>query len=387
MSMLSKLAARAIKSMTADEAETLAAKKVAKRAAPAVKKTAAKPAAKKSLAAQPRRVFEEFGVKVRDIPETAKRAPVREVKASAVKPAEVSLEDYVGRPFITTMADRSAAQSQLTGVGRTKFDEPVELLGGQDFMLDPTSSGLVWASHPAVVKQMLEQARVLEKEYGKKPLYLPFRMSGSGSDFSNMTGETMMSFAVKNMGKKAQKTLDKTLREEVPGLQDFKGIGTAEGMQQYRDLPGRKRVQFAEIMDRFAPEGGLTMGQTRLAIADPTQLDAPKFQLQNVGEVDTARDMLLGTGHPAYAGGLYGAPEGRLREDVNVAELLPALAERYRIDDPSSYAGSPTKLSPEEIASSKRKRMDLGQLLRTTVQSGFLDEPTYEAFLKRRSGR
>ena len=49
MSVLSKLASKAIKSLVADEAEALAVKKVAKRAAPAVKKAAAK----KPLAVKP----------------------------------------------------------------------------------------------------------------------------------------------------------------------------------------------------------------------------------------------------------------------------------------------------------------------------------------------
>jgi len=60
---------------------------------------------------------------------------------------EVSLADFEGRPFITSMSDRTAAGGDLLGVNDVMFKRPVHLYGGQDYMFNNPNQ--VWASAPA----------------------------------------------------------------------------------------------------------------------------------------------------------------------------------------------------------------------------------------------
>lgn len=330
----------------------------------------------------------EFDVKVRDKPATEATRGLYEEKTGVQQPSEISIQNLIGRPFITSMADRTAAMRRLLGVNNTIFNDPVDLLGGQDFMFDPTTQGLVWASEPGVVSNLRNMARVLADKYGSNPLYLPFRMGGSGSDFSTMTGETMMRYAAENMGKRDIARANAMLQGALPWKDKFAGIETPLGVEQYRNLPGKYRVELARMMGGMAPQGGLTIGQTRLLIADPRQIDAPKFAVQNVGEIDPYADTVLGSGHPAFFGGLKGQGLGTLaEEDINVMELLPELAERFRVAEPDIFAGSPTKLTPEEAAIHGASRMDPGYLLRTVPQSGVIDESIVEQILRRRRER
>lgn len=330
----------------------------------------------------------EFDVKVRDKPATEATRGLYEEKKGVQQPPELSVENLIGRPFITSMADRTAAMRRLLGVNNTIFDTPVELLGGQDFMFDPTTQNLVWASEPGVVSNLRNMARVLADKYGTNPLYLPFRMGGSGSDFSTMTGETMMRYAADNMSKRDIASANKALQGSLPWKEKFAGIETPLGVEQYRNLPGKYRVDFARMLGNMAPQGGLTIGQTRLLIADPRQIDAPKFAVQNVGEIDPYAETVLGSGHPSFFGGLQGRGLGTLAEpDINVMELLPELAKRFRVTEPDLFSGSPTKLTPEEAAIHGASRMDPGYLLRTVPQSGVIDEEVVEELLRRRRER
>ena len=57
---------------------------------------------------------------------------------------KVSLVDYEGRPFITSMSDRTAAGGELVNINDVSLNRPVGLLGGQDYMFN--NPGQVWAS-------------------------------------------------------------------------------------------------------------------------------------------------------------------------------------------------------------------------------------------------
>jgi hypothetical protein len=254
------------------------------------------------------------------------------------KPDKVSLGDYEGRPFIISMADRSAAGDRITGIGNKDLNLPVELQGGQDFMFSPTTGGLVWASEASPVSNIMNLARQLHETTGEKPLYLPFRMGGEGSDFATMTGETMMSYADAALGKSDKTDMNRLIEKYIP---DFAGISDPEGYRQFADLSGAKRKQLQlDLSNTFGEEGGgLTLPMTRAMIADPAQLDKPSFFLQNVGEIDPTADVVTSTGHRTYSRGVPGRGLGVLGEDVNVAQLLPELSKIYQIGDPREFRG------------------------------------------------
>jgi hypothetical protein len=250
----------------------------------------------------------------------------------------VSLADYEGRPFIISMADRSAAGDRITGIGNTDLNLPVDLQGGQDFMFSPTTGGLVWASEASPVSNIMNLARQLYEATGEKPLYLPYRMGGEGSDFATMTGETMMSYADAALGKSDKNDMNRLIKKYIP---DFAGISDPKGQQQFADLTGAKRKQLQlDLSNTFGEEGGgLTLPMTRAMIADPAQLDKPSFFLQNVGEIDPTADIVTSTGHRTYSRGVPGRGLGVLGDDINAAQLLPELSKIYQIGDPREFRG------------------------------------------------
>jgi hypothetical protein len=315
-----------------------AATKTAKKATPPMKVTPkAKPAA-------PAKAFADinpdlYGLrKTKDLPRL-QASPVKTERFRAVPtPDKVSLGDYEGRPFIISMADRSAAGDRITGVGDVDLNLPVDLQGGQDFMFSPTADDLVWASEASPASEILNLARQLYETTGEKPLYLPFRMGGEGSDFATMTGETMMSYADAALGKRDKADMDRLIQRYIP---DFAGISEPKGYQQFASLTGGKRKDLQELLgDTFGEEGGgLTLPMTRAMIADQTQLNKPSFFLQNVGEIDPTADVITSTGHRTYSRGVPGRGLGVLSGDINVAQLLPDISKTYQIGDPREFRG------------------------------------------------
>lgn len=297
-----------------------------------------------------------------------------------------SIFDFEGRPFMTTMSDRTAAGGLLTRINNTAFDQPIDLRGGQDYMFDPMNSGQVWASDPKVVSQMLEHAQSMRAATGQDPIHIPWRMSPSGGDYSTMTGEVMVSYAARNMSPSAMKAINKEIRETginvsvrtlKPGTTDeyisvsknisvpeFKGLDNPESIAQIRELSGNQRKAIQKILDKNRASGGLSYTEARLAVADPTQLNAMDAGLQNIGIVDTSRPIIQQSGHPTYAAGLPGEGIGRLNENIGIYELLPELA---------AFRGSTKKTSTAHINPIAPSQQDI-RALQMKPYTGILTE-------------
>ena len=242
----------------------------------------------------------------------------------------VSLADFEGRPFITSMSDRTAAGGRLVGIDDVNFNRPVELMGGQDYMFN--NPGQVWASAQGPVKQLLKQANAIKKATGEDPLYMPWRMAPTGGDFASMTGETMLSYADAAMGKGQKAALDKSIKNLIP---DWVGVSNPASVEQFRGAKDKTRKAIKKLMDvNFREEGGLNIGGARLAVSDPTQLNAQTGGVMNVGEIFSGRPMVMESGHPSYPRGVPGQGLGTLAEDRNIFELLPEVAKARGIPDP-----------------------------------------------------
>jgi len=245
---------------------------------------------------------------------------------------KVSLVDFEGYPFITSMADRTAAGGTLTGVNDVVLKRPINLQGGQDYMFE--NPGQVWASGEHPVRQLMMQANAMKEITGKDPLYMPWRMAPTGGDFAHMTGETMLSYAESNMGKGAKKSLDKQIKKLVP---DWKGIDSPESIDQYRELPDATRKALKQMMDvDFRDRGGLNIGQARLAVADPRQVNAPETNIMNVGKIFADRPIITKSGHVSYPHGVPGEGVGIIDQPRSVFELLPKVAAERKIPDVTS---------------------------------------------------
>ena len=278
----------------------------------------------------------------------------------------LTLSDLEGYPYLTTMSDRTAAGGQLVGIGDKSLAYPVNLTGGQDFMRDFTQNPNLWASGAGVVPKMVQAARELETEYGRQPVLMPWTMSPTGSDFAGMTGKTMFSYASENMPQTFKKEVDGYMKLHVP---NWKGIDNPESGAQFDALPDKSRKIVQRDMDTmFRNKGGTTLPQTRVAIADPSQLTSPVGGFKNVGLIDTSVDALAGAGNPTYPSALAGEYMGTLDTNVTAFDMNPNRYARARradgsfVEDPQGKDYLSTKTAP-------RRSMEVN------YYGGLIDEP------------
>jgi hypothetical protein len=252
-----------------------------------------------------------------------------QLNPNVVTPSTVTLDQFAGRPFITSMADRTAAGGKLVGIDNVQFNRPVEFLGGQDYMFN--NPGLVWSSGKTPANALMKYANEVKSATNQNPIYIPYRMAPTGGDFAQFTGETMLSYADAAMGKTQKKQLDRSIKKFIP---TWSGVSDPASVQQFRDAPDKTRKAIKAMMDRdFRNEGGLNIGSARLAVSDPAQLAAQEGGIQNVGEI-FAGSPIIKSSHPAYPGGVQGKGIGTLAEDLNIFELLPEVVKARGIPDP-----------------------------------------------------
>jgi hypothetical protein len=240
---------------------------------------------------------------------------------------KIYLPDYEGYPLITSMADRSAGGTRLKGVNSVMFNRPVELPGGQEFMY----GDMAWASGINPVNQIMGDAVELKKKTGRDPLYAPWRMAPTGSDFAHMTGETMLAYAQSAMGKSQKKDLNNLVKKFIP---DWAGVDDPRSIEQFVYAPSKVRKSIQNAMDRdLRDAGSLGLGEARLAISDPAQINAPEGGLMHVAKIHADKPIIDTTGHASYPKGVPGEGLGQLEKDLIVTELLPQMAKERGIKD------------------------------------------------------
>jgi hypothetical protein len=247
---------------------------------------------------------------------------------------KVSLADFEGRPFITSMSDRTAAGGDLLGVNDVMFKRPVHLYGGQDYMFNTPNQ--VWASAQQAVSPITKNAEMLKEVTGQNPLYIPWRMAPTSGDFAHMTGESMLGYAEAAMSRGDKKQLNTAIKDLIP---NWKGVDNAESIAQYRAAPKVVRDSIMQIMDRdFRDLGSLNIGQARLSVTDPRQINAAEGGIQNVGEIFAGQPMIMKSGHPSYPRGVAGQGLGTLEREHNIFELLPNVVKERGIANPTAPA-------------------------------------------------
>jgi hypothetical protein len=244
----------------------------------------------------------------------------------------VSLNDYEGYPFMTTMSDRTAAGDTIRSINGVPVN--VSRRGGQDYMLDPLNPEYVWASDESVVLKpkgdglsdvsMFKFAQDMKaRSGGKDTLFMPWTMAPTGGDFSQV-GEVMLSYAKNNMGSDAAKALNNDIAKIIP---NWKGLNDPMSIADFYAASGNRRKEVVDLMDKkYVHEGSLTSGQARLAMADEGQSMARDGNLRNIGVVDSDRYPYVGNPHPAYSTAMYGEGLGRIDNTMQVYELMPMAA-------------------------------------------------------------
>lgn len=274
-----------------------------------------------------------FDPRVLEKQKIANTAPVIE-QINKTQIPKISLADFEGRPFITSMSDRTAAGGDLLGVNDVMFKRPVHLYGGQDYMFNAPNQ--VWASAQNAVKPILENAQMLKEITGQNPLYIPWRMAPTSGDFAHMTGESMLGYAETAMSRGDKKQLNTAIKNLIPS---WKGVDNADSLAQYRAAPKVVRDSIMQIMDRdFRNAGSLNIEQARLSVTDPRQINAAEGGIQNVGEIFANQPMIMKSGHPSYPRGVAGQGLGTLEENRNIFELLPNVVKERGIVNPTAPA-------------------------------------------------
>lgn len=272
-----------------------------------------------------------FDKRVKEREKLQKLTPVVESRGTVSAP-DISITELEGMPFITSMSDRAAAGGLLKAINDVELSRPVDLRGGQDFMFE--NPGMVWSSGKTPTKQIKELAEEIKVMTGENPLYLPWRMAPSGVDFAAMTGEAMLNYADASLSKSAKRQLDAELKAIIP---NWAGVSNPKSVQQYQNAKASDRKKIQRGLDKnFREQGGLGLGEARLSVTDPRQYVAPDAGVQNVGRIFADKPLITASGHPSYPIGVPGEGIGRIKENVNIFELLEPVAKARNIPDPKA---------------------------------------------------
>lgn len=206
----------------------------------------------------------------------------------------ITLEDLQGQYIVPAVGDRTAAGKLLTEVEGVKFQNPVMLEGGPDFMLThgakagPDST--IWASGQPIVSALRNRAVQAEQQGGKANLvYVP--MGYDSLNFSTMPVDAALEMIRSGkITKKAKKEFDTAVKALRP---EFKGIDSPEVVDQLRQT-GALRHAFLNRMqlDDFQNAGFPHLSSIRKAIMEPALADVPLYHGgYSVGAIDTARSI------------------------------------------------------------------------------------------------
>lgn len=245
---------------------------------------------------------------------------------------EVSIFDFEGYPYVTSMSDLSAAGDELTAINRVPFRVPFSRRGGQDWMFD--NPGDVWAGDLKSAREHVALAERLRRETGKDVLFMPWTMGPLSVKFSHQPRGIQYTFADAAMEGADRRALENEIRSILP---DWRSFEDPESAEMFMAVVGKKRGALNKLMDRFRTRGGLGAGEAIYAATDLSQIGTPLTSLRNVGIIDP-RFSVSPSSHASYRFAVPGAGRGRLREtNLGALSLDPALMEAYGYNSPFDF--------------------------------------------------
>jgi len=285
----------------------------------------------------------------------------------------LAFQDLEGRPYVSTMSDRTAAGGILEGIGDKDLKYGVPLTGGQDYM---RSHRDMWASGNSVTPNMVRGAQEMQAKTGENPIFMPWRMAPTGGDFAHKTGHTMLSYAAENMPAKVKKSLNSDIKKLIP---DWVGLDDPKSLNQYGALPDKKRKFLMNMMDKnYRDKGGISVTQARLAVSDQSQLNAPVSGFQNVGLFDMDRGNVPGGGNATYPSSVGGDYLGTLDTDITAMDLNPERLVRAA-NKKGEFKTGPQGIDLLSTRDAPRRAMEVGtwggviteELIRDLASKGF----------------
>jgi hypothetical protein len=244
--------------------------------------------------------------------------PVVEPREGLQERRMINLEDYIGRPFLNVQYDPSRTGT-LTNIQGAPLRTPVDLTGGQDYMrgIEP---GRLTASGTSVLKKIDLARRALKTKYGEDPLFIPSGMQKTGGDFNHMQVAAMAEYAASNMPAD-------TFRKMAQEVKDRTGIDISDPsyIPDLSKVTGDTRKAAQAIMDNYRNQGGISVGEARLATHDPDQVndDFLNSPSMNMGILSDSSD-IISSRHGTYPASNLGEYEGTFAQRFPVMALDPA---------------------------------------------------------------
>ena len=226
----------------------------------------------------------------------------------------VNLSDFEGRGYVLGESDRAIANRRLEGIGNKALSSPIDLNTGSNFMFH---NDQVWSSGKSVVSRMMNQAKVLKEQTGKNPIMLPRLLGPQGVDFDKNLMTTMLRWNVVNAPKSTLKQQDVILKDAIPG---WRGATDSQSMEAFYNLPADTRKAVQLKLDKLKNEGGLSIGNARVALTNPDLIDVPNNTLPAIAEIDVDKGMAPNSSLN-YPFGMYGEGKGILSEPLTARQL------------------------------------------------------------------
>jgi len=226
----------------------------------------------------------------------------------------VNLSDFEGRGYVLGESDRAIANRRLEGIGNKALSSPIDLNTGSNFMFH---NDQVWSSGKSVVSRMMNQAKVLKEQTGKNPIMLPRLLGPQGVDFDKHLMTTMLRWNVVNAPKSTLKQQDVILKDAIPG---WRGATDSQSMEAFYNLPADTRKAVQLKLDKLKNEGGLSIGNARVALTNPDLIDVPNNTLPAIAEIDVDKGMAPNSSLN-YPFGMYGEGKGILSEPLTARQL------------------------------------------------------------------
>lgn len=248
----------------------------------------------------------------------------REVVKDLPPKKMITPEQLQGGAIIPLPGDRSIAGQNLLGIDGVRFNNPVYLEGGHDFMRTHQGTGGVWASEQGAAQAIQNQVNKAAEHGG--PVHGVFAAMGPES----MNYNVMMSDALLEQiqaGKFTKKSIaefDKEVRSIRP---EWKGLMSPEARGQL-ESNGALRHVFVDRMDlkKFQDAGFPNIAYTRYAITDPALLNEPMYASGlAIGKMSPFEELMLNPANPhkTYNAQLRGNYAGGFESSVPKEVLFP----------------------------------------------------------------
>lgn len=183
-----------------------------------------------------------------------------------------SPEAMQGGSLVPFPGDRSIAGQYLNGIGDVKFENPVYLEGGYDFMRTHAPTGAIWASEKGASRALQNQIDRAASVGNGNVFGVYSAMGPNSMNYNTMMADALLEqIRAGKVAKKSIREFDKTLKSVRP---EWSGLLSDEARPMLEDN-GALRHAFVDRMalDEFQDAGFPNIAYTRFAITDPKLLN------------------------------------------------------------------------------------------------------------------